>query len=357
MFTNSKPMDAWSLVTPLIDEALEEFYDAALNNSEMAVFMEGHNISRLKSVQKQHWKHALENGFDAEYHDRVERIGAAHARIGLHPELFCEATGVLLRSINRLAHEKYKFAPKKIAFLMEKISEAVFKDLALGIASYTKILEDEKRLGALEMIEHSGEFSSRMGQLSSEMQSLGSSVVQMNSSIIEIGKSAEQSTNFAREASSQADTAAKSMNSVYEASEEIGSFLNIITEIADKTKLLAVNAAIEAARAGEAGKGFTVVADEVRQLAEGTERGAKDVASKVDEIRNAVTGLRRIIEGVQSSFAQVLTASDVIEKSVAQQRDASSEMSGRMHIVEAAVTDQLSDLSRLVKNMESVLSD
>jgi len=60
------------------------------------------------------------------------------------------------------------------------------------------------------------------------------------------------------------------MQSVATASKEIGSLLSIITEIADKTKLLAVKAAIEAARAGEADKGFTVVAYEVRQLAEGT---------------------------------------------------------------------------------------
>ena len=92
----------------------------------------------------------------------------------------------------------------------------------------------------------------------------------MGSSISNISKNVDESSNYAGVASDRADSAAESMQSVATSSKEIGSFLSLITEIADKTKLLAVYAAIEAARAGEADKGFTVVAYEVRQLVEGT---------------------------------------------------------------------------------------
>jgi methyl-accepting chemotaxis protein len=132
----------------------------------------------------------------------------------------------------------------------------------------------------------------------------------------------------------------------------IGSFLSIITEIADKTKLLAVNAAIEAARAGEAGKGFTVVADEVRQLAEGTESGARDVALKVEEIQRSVGGLQRTINSVRESFQHVLSASDHIVTAVHQQSSASRDMSDRMRTVNNGLDRQVNDLTQLVEHIQ-----
>lgn len=179
----------------------------------------------------------------------------------------------------------------------------------------------------------------------------------MDKSITDISANVDETTRFAQAASDKADSAATSMHSVSSASEEIGSFLSIITEIADKTKLLAVNAAIEAARAGEAGKGFTVVADEVRQLAEGTEAGAKDVANKVEEIQNAVSGLRRTIESVQESFAHVLSASDKIASAVHQQSASSREMSHRMSTVRSGIEEQISDLDILVDAVNKSLQD
>jgi methyl-accepting chemotaxis protein len=89
-------------------------------------------------------------------------------------------------------------------------------------------------------------------------------------------------------------------------SERIGGIVETITGIAEQTNLLALNAAIEAARAGEAGRGFAVVAEEVRQLAEESQRAAGSIADLIGEIQEETgravaaveEGARRTDEGV-----------------------------------------------------------
>lgn len=141
-----------------------------------------------------------------------------------------------------------------------------------------------------------------MAEITTTIKELLATSRQIAESAQRVAQIAEQTTEGARAGSTTVDKAHSSIGGIRrqvdlivnhmldlgKKSQQIGSVLDIVSELAEQTNILAINATIEAAGAGESGKRFAVVADEIRKLADRVTNSTKEIRSLIDEVRSAV---------------------------------------------------------------------
>ncbi|GAA2545740.1 hypothetical protein GCM10010435_13550 [Winogradskya consettensis] len=143
-------------------------------------------------------------------------------------------------------------------------------------------------------------------QLADELESAVLTVAeQVATAATEMGASANGLADFAQGAVGDAERGVDTVTSLTTASDQIRRAVDLINSVAAQTRLLALNATIEAARAGEAGLGFSVVAGEVKALANETSASSEEILGQVNTVQHAAADAVNVLDSVTGSIREM----------------------------------------------------
>ncbi|WP_158043644.1 methyl-accepting chemotaxis protein [Skermanella pratensis] len=362
-----------------LDGILTDFYGFLKRFPETAELIAAEGmVARLICAQRDHWHKLFTDGIDARYVERVQRIGSAHHRVGLKPRFYLSAYSFIMERLVRSVIERNRWSRHAAADQAATLIRTLLMEAELALSVYTHTTTEQhvtdelldladtfeqelddavqlvrrkaeametastEVLGAARMVSEDGNHVAEAShEADVNAQTIAAATQELSASIAEISRQVDRSTGAAQDATTRSQAARDIANNLTDVSDRIGAIASLIEKIAKETRLLALNASIEAARAGEAGRGFSVVANEVKLLADQTNDATGNIRAEIQSMQKAigdtvsaiadVAGRVELVNDTITAIASAVVEQDAVTQDIAQTVTQTADSVRRVH--------------------------
>jgi len=295
--------------------------------------------------------------------DRGNRLASGEHDVDVPHREREDEIGDLARALETIKAAAFKFqvvraerdeARAKSSELLKELADKFEKtvgDVVGGVAAASTQLQltaSSMASSAETASTQTSEVTNTLGEASAGVTAAAAASDEFAMSIGEISRQASSSAELAREATSAASQADSTISALLDSANQVGKIVEMISTIAQRTNLLALNASIEAARGGEAGRGFAVVASEVKDLATQTGKATEDVAAQIRTMQETTSASVEALREIAKQIQQLETTSVAIAAAVDQQSVAGQDLARSIDLA-ARNTEEVSSSIAIVR--------
>lgn len=301
--------------------------------------------------------------------DQMGLVAGADLASEAHETLFKD----IAKAIDAIAcYEDYDFSdlPSPVRYSLERLRERD-KDQSrkkLEQATNMSMKSCDVMASVSRIVISVGEATENTNQMTSSVSALEESIEEItqfsNKSVATMTSTAESSEESARciakvkhssdDLTQKISNIIDNVSSLSSTTDQISGFIEIVDDIAEQTNLLALNATIEAARAGDAGRGFSVVASEVKSLAEQSQKATEDIRSRIENLLNEVSEISTAVDIMSVAVSDSESLTEEAQTKIKEVSSLVQENSQMMREIASSLNEQSAVAKNIASDVEEV---